>query len=133
MLPAGAAQPIVGYVTLGRGVTVHSIDCPGLTRMRAGKPERVLQATWTAAEGDDDGLPVELTILAYDRRGLLRDLSEVIAAQDVAIESLHSDAERRDGTLRTTVRLRVRELGQMTRLLRQLGAVANVIAARRSA
>jgi GTP pyrophosphokinase len=126
-------QPIVGYVTLGRGVTVHSIDCPGLTRMRAGKPERVLQATWTAAEGDDDGLPVELTILAYDRRGLLRDLSEVIAAQDVAIESLHSDAERRDGTLRTTVRLRVRELGQMTRLLRQLGAVANVIAARRSA
>lgn len=126
-------QSIVGYVTLGRGVTVHTVDCPGLLRMRAGKPERVLRAEWTAGEGDDAGLPVELTILAYDRRGLLRDLSEVIAAQEVAIESLRSDAERRDGTLRTTVRLRVRELAQMTRLLRQLGAVTSVISARRSA
>ena len=93
----------------------------------------LLRAEWTAATDDATGLPIELTVLAYDRRGLVRDLSEAIAAQDVAIESLHTAAERRDGTSRTTTRLRVRDLGQMTRLLRQLAAVAGVISARRSA
>jgi GTP pyrophosphokinase len=126
-------QAIVGYVTLGRGVTVHAADCPGLRRMSAGRPERVLHAAWTAAEGDDVGLAIELSILAYDRRGLVRDLSEVISAQDVAIESLHTVTERRDGTARTTTRLRVRDLGQLTRVLRLLGAVAGVISVRRSA
>jgi len=126
-------QPIVGYVTLGRGVTVHSSECAGLRRMREAHPDRVMQASWTAADGDDVGLPVEISVLAYDRRGLVRDLSEVIAAQDVVIESLHTVAAQRDGTARTTTRLRVRELGQLTRLLRLLGAVPGVIAARRSA
>ncbi len=126
-------QPIVGYVTLGRGVTVHTAECPGLRRMQSTHPDRLLRAEWTAATDDATGLPIELTVLAYDRRGLVRDLSEAIAAQDVAIESLHTAAERRDGTSRTTTRLRVRDLGQMTRLLRQLAAVAGVISARRSA
>jgi GTP pyrophosphokinase len=126
-------QPIVGYVTLGRGVTVHAAECPGLRRMQAGRPDRVLHAGWTAADGDEVGLAVELTVLGYDRRGLVRDLSEAIAAQDVAIESLHTVTERRDGTARTITRLRVRDLGQMTRLLRLLGAVPGVISARRSA
>ncbi|MCC6173071.1 MAG: bifunctional (p)ppGpp synthetase/guanosine-3',5'-bis(diphosphate) 3'-pyrophosphohydrolase [Gammaproteobacteria bacterium] len=126
-------QPIVGYVTQGRGVTVHTAECSGLRRMQSTHPDRVLRVEWTTATDDVAGLPIELTVLAYDRRGLVRDLSEAIAAQDVAIESLHTAAERRDGTSRTTTRLRVRDLGQMTRLLRQLGAVAGVISARRSA
>ncbi|MCP5472761.1 MAG: RelA/SpoT family protein [Sinobacteraceae bacterium] len=126
-------QPIVGYVTLGRGVTVHTAECSGLRRMQAAHPDRVLGAEWTTAGDQDEGLPVELTVLAYDRRGLIRDLSEVIAAQDVAIESLHTTTERRDGTSRTVTRLRVRDLARLARLLRQLGSVTGVIAARRSA
>ena len=124
-------QPIVGYVTLGRGVTVHAAHCPGLRRMQEARPDRVLQVKWTAA--DDALLPVELTAVAYDRRGLVRDLSEVLAAQDVAIESLHTVSDPHDGLARTTLQLRVRDLGQMTKLLRLLAAVPGVISARRSA
>ena len=124
-------QPIVGYVTLGRGVTVHASHCAGLRRMQAGKPDRVLQVNWTA---DGDALlPVELTAVAYDRRGLVRDLSEVLAAQDVGIESLHTVTDRDDGVARTSIRLGVRDLAQMTKLLRLLGAVPSVISARRTA
>jgi len=124
-------QSIVGYVTLGRGVTVHAANCPGLRRMQSARPDRVLTVNWTAA--DDALLPIELTAIAYDRRGLVRDLSEVLAAQDVGIEALHTVTDRSDGLARTTMRLRVRDLGQMTRVLRLLGAVPSVISARRTA
>ncbi len=123
-------QPVVGYVTLGRGVTVHAAHCAGLRRMQAARPDRVLQVKWTAA--DDALLPVELTAVAYDRRGLVRDLSEVLAAQDVAIEALHTVADRSDGLARTTMRLRLRDLEQMTKLLRLLSGLPGVISARRT-
>ncbi len=124
-------QPIVGYVTLGRGVTVHAAHCAGLLRMQAARPDRVLQVKWTAA--DDALLPVQLTAVAYDRRGLVRDLSEVLAAQDVAIDALHTVSDRNDGLARTTMQLRVRDLDQMTKLLRLLAAVPGVVSAKRSA
>ncbi len=124
-------QPIVGYLTLGRGVTVHSSACAGLRRMQAGKPDRVLQASWTTA--DDAPLPVELTAVAYDRRGLVRDLTEVLAAQEVDIDALHTVTDRGDGVARTTMRLRLRDLGQMTRVLRLIAAVPGVISTRRTA
>ncbi len=123
-------QQVVGYVTLGRGVTVHASGCAGLRRMQATRPERVLRASWT--EADDVRLPVELTVSAYDRRGLIRDLSEVLAAQDVDVESLHTTTDRSDGIARTGMRLRVRDLEQMTKVLRLLAAVPDVISARRS-
>ena len=64
-------EPITGYVTLGRGVTVHRGDCASLTRMAALKPERVLKVDWASA--DTQGMQVAIAISAYDRRGLLRD------------------------------------------------------------
>src|SRR6516165_8743084 len=68
-------QPIAGYVALGRGVTVHRADCPSFLRMADVKRERVLQVEWSSAEGG--ALNVSLAVSAYDRRGLLRDLTDV--------------------------------------------------------
>src|SRR5438552_17105674 len=61
-------QPINGYVTLGRGVTVHRSDCAGFQRMHALKPERVLKAEWSSADGA--ALNVELSMSGSERRGL---------------------------------------------------------------
>jgi GTP pyrophosphokinase len=123
-------QPIVGYVTLGRGVTIHRSDCPALARMRAVKPERALNVEW-AATGEEETLTVQLVIAAYDRRGLVRDLTDVMALEHLSIEEMTTTTDRQAGTAHVTVRLAVRDLEQLARVLRRLSSVPNVISARR--
>lgn len=123
-------EPLVGYVTLGRGVTVHSAQCASLARMRTQRPERVLNVRWKIDAGQP--LPVEISVLAYDRRGLVRDLSDVIAAADIGIDALSTTTDRAKGTARTTMSIAVKDIAQLTRLLRTLAGVANVLSARRT-
>ena len=122
-------QPIAGYVTVGRGVTIHRNDCPSLVRMRATKPERVLNVEWTTTNGD---LPsVELSVSAYDRRGLVRDITDVLAFERLSIEAMTTTTDRGAGTAHVLVTVGVDGLEQLVRVLKRLAAVPNVIHARR--
>lgn len=123
-------QPIGGYVTLGRGVTIHRVDCPGFVRMQALKPQRVLQAEWAGSEAGT--LSVDVTIQAYDRRGLVRDVSDVLAAERVPIEAMNTTTDRREGTATIVLQLGVRDVDQLDRLLRRLALVPSALGARRT-
>ena len=122
-------QPITGYVTFGRGVTIHRSDCPSLARMRAVKPERILNVEWT--QNEEALLTVELEVTAYDRRGLLRDVTDVVAVERLSIDSMNTRTDHDTGTAHLTLVLAVRDLEQLASLLRRLAAVPNVIRARR--
>ena len=98
--------------------------------MRALKPERVLKVEW-ASDADRQGLNVVLAISAYDRRGLLRDLTEVLALERLSIEAASTRTDHDTGIAHVTLTVAVRDLEQLARVLRRLGAVANVIEARR--
>jgi GTP pyrophosphokinase len=123
-------DPVVGYVTLGRGVTVHAAGCASLRRMQAQRPERALAVHWRSDSGAT--LPVEITVLAYDRRGLVRDLTDVVASADIGIDSMETTTDRAKGTARTVMRVSVVNTAQLSKLLRALSGVANVLAARRT-
>jgi GTP pyrophosphokinase len=122
-------QPITGYLTLGRGVTIHRSDCPSLARMRVVKPERVLNVEWTSA--DAAGLTVEISISAYDRRGLVRDVTDVLAVERLSIEAMTTTTDRGAGTAQVLVTVAVNDLEQLARVLRRLAGVPNVTHARR--
>jgi len=122
-------QSIAGYVTLGRGVTIHRSDCPSLARMRALKPERVLQVEW--AVNSDDGLVVQISVTALDRRGLVRDVTDVLALERLSIEAMNTTTDRDAGTAHVVVTVSVIDLDQLARLLRRLAGVPNVTHARR--
>ena len=122
-------QPIAGYVTVGRGVTIHRADCPSLIRMRATKPDRVLAVEWSQAEGDNP--TVELSVSAYDRRGLVRDITDVLAYERLSIEAMTTTTDRGAGTAHVLVTVTVNDLDQLTRVLKRLLAVPSVIHARR--
>ncbi|HEX8754764.1 MAG TPA: TGS domain-containing protein [Steroidobacteraceae bacterium] len=122
-------QPITGYVTVGRGVTIHRSNCPSLARMREVRPERVLQVEWSS--GDATGLTVELAITAYDRRGLVRDLTDVLAVERLSIESMSTTTDHDAGTATVRLTVPVSDLEQLARVLHRLGSVPNVIQARR--
>ncbi|HET9107459.1 MAG TPA: bifunctional (p)ppGpp synthetase/guanosine-3',5'-bis(diphosphate) 3'-pyrophosphohydrolase [Steroidobacteraceae bacterium] len=123
-------QPITGYVTVGRGVTIHRSNCPSLARMREVRPERALQVEWSSAQ--DRTLTAEIAITAYDRRGLVRDLTDVLALERLSIEAMTTVTDRKTGTAHVRVTVPVSSLDQLARVLHRLGGVPNVIQARRA-
>ncbi len=122
-------QPITGYVTVGRGVTIHRSNCASLARMREVRPERVLQVEWSSA--DAAGLAAEIAVTAYDRRGLLRDLTDVLALERLSIDAMSTVTDHDAGTAHVRLTVPVGSLDQLARVLQRLGAVPNVIQARR--
>jgi len=122
-------QAITGYVTLGRGVTVHRSDCASLARMAALKPDRVLKVEWASA--DTQGMNVVIAISAYDRRGLLRDLSDVLAVERLSIDAATTRTDHDTGMAHFALTVAVRDLEQLAAVLRRLAGVSNVIEAHR--
>ena len=122
-------QPITGYVTVGRGVTIHRSNCPSLARMREVRPERVLQVEWSSA--DAAGLAAEIAVTAYDRRGLLRDLTDVLALERLSIDAMSTVTDHDTGTAHVRLTVPVSNLDQLARVLHRLGTVPNVVQARR--
>lgn len=123
-------QPVVGYVTVGRGVTIHRAECAGLRRMRATRPERVLECQWIDAHGGTQ--IVEITVVGLDRRALVRDLTDVVASEHLRLDSLSTTTRRGEGTATAVLRVDVRDLADLARVTQRLGSVPNVLSARRT-
>jgi GTP pyrophosphokinase len=124
-------EPIAGYVTLGRGVTIHSARCPNLLRMRSLNSSRVLRVEWNPES--DSLLPVRIRVEALDRRGLLRDVSDVMALERLSIDGVNSDTDPNDRIATIVMRTAVRDSEQLGRVLQRLSAVPNVLRALRLA
>jgi GTP pyrophosphokinase len=122
-------EPIRGYLTLGRGVTIHRADCQGLIRMVRQKPQRLLEVDWSTS--DATRVAARVSIEAFDRRGLLRDISDLIAEEHLSIEGVTSNTDPRDRIARFEVRLTVRDAGELSRLQRKLARIPNVFAVKR--
>ena len=123
-------EPIAGYLTLGRGVTIHRAECRSLERMRALKADRVLKVDWNA--GGELAMPVAIRVEAFDRRGLLRDVSDVMALERLSISGVNSETDPRDRIATIVMRTAVRDVTQLRRVLKRLRGVANVLKAERS-
>lgn len=121
---------MVGYVTVGRGVTVHRATCAGLRRMRADRPERVLDCQWIEAHSGTQ--TVEITVIGLDRRALVRDLTDIVASERLRLDSLATTTLRSEGTATTVLRVDIRDLEDLARVTQRLGKVPNVLSARRT-
>ena len=120
-------EAISGYLTRGRGVSVHRPDCAAFLRLSAAQPQRVLPVSW----GRQDGLHEATAVVdAVDRRHLLKDVSNVIAQEDAHVASIRSDAGRH-GRVRLRLQLRVDGYDQLSRVLARLDALPGVEHARR--
>ena len=122
-------QPIAGYVTVGRGVTVHRADCASLERMRQRQPERVLAVDWGSA--GERGFMVDITVEAFDRRGLLRDITGLLADEKISIERVNSASDPATNTADITLAVSIKGLEELSRVLLRLKSLPNVISAYR--
>ena len=123
-----AGEPIVGYLTRGRGVSVHRPDCSAYLRLAGAQPQRVLPVEWGRKGG---GYEVDVDVLALDRKWLLKEVSNVIAQANAHVISISSQLERNGARVRLRARLRVSDYGQLSALLGKLAALPGVESAQR--
>jgi guanosine-3',5'-bis(diphosphate) 3'-pyrophosphohydrolase len=117
-------DPIVGYVTRGRGATVHRQDCPNVLRVR--DRERLVQVGWGQSKLT---YPVEVRIRAYDRDGLMRDVSTLVSNEGISMSQVHVATKNSLATFDLV--MAVTDVTQLSRVLNRLEALPNVLEARR--
>ncbi|MCB2178757.1 bifunctional (p)ppGpp synthetase/guanosine-3',5'-bis(diphosphate) 3'-pyrophosphohydrolase [bacterium] len=115
---------IVGYITRGRGATIHRSDCPNILRIK--DRERLARVSWGEPKST---YPVDIRIKAFDRDGLLRDVSTVIAEESINMKQVHIDVSDNQATFDLT--LEVGNISQLSRVLTILENLPNVMDARR--
>ncbi len=123
-------EPITGYITQGRGVTIHRSDCANLRRLAGKAPERLMQLDWGRA--DRVTYPVNIIVTAFDRQGLLRDISGELADEQVSILATRSSSDGKRLGASIELEVAVKSLEQLSRVLDRLRRVANVTEARRA-
>jgi GTP pyrophosphokinase len=118
-------DPVSGYITQGRGVTIHRDDCQQIVHWRAENSPRLLQVRWGAKPGTR--YSVEILVKAFDRRDLIRDISSVLSTAETPVTDISSrlDEERDEVTIR--LKVRVTDYEQLSDLLSRFGNVSNVI------
>lgn len=121
-------EPIVGYLTRGRGVSVHRPGCAAFERLAATQPQRVLPVEWGRA---GSGYEVDVEVLALDRKWLLKEATNLIAQANAHVVSIRSDVERNGARVRLRLRLRVGDYGQLSALLGKLASLPGVEHAQR--
>jgi GTP pyrophosphokinase len=118
-------DPIVGFVTRGKGVTIHRQSCANVARMRAREPERLISADWGAPR--DEVFPVDVVLEAADREGLLRDVTEVFSRERINVTA--ANTLTRDMRTRMAFTLEVRSLDALAKALALVRDVPGVVAA----
>lgn len=122
-------EPVSGYITLSRGVSIHNRGCPEYARLIEREPERAISAAWRSKSGRFQ--PVDIHVEAYDRRGLLRDLTQVIDKEEVNIrqvETLSND----DNIAFLKFHVEVSGLAHLSKLLAKLEQQPGILHARRA-
>jgi GTP pyrophosphokinase len=122
-------EPIAGYITVGRGVSIHAQSCANLARLSLKSPARVLAVSWD--KGGTGEFPVDIEVQAYDRRGLVRDVSAALADEKISIRGMTTVTDKRDNLARMQINIAITGLPQLSQLLSRIAKVPNVIAARR--
>lgn len=116
---------IVGYITRGRGATIHRQDCPNVLRRK--DKERLLQVSWGQVE---QTFAVPITVKAYDRQGLMGDISTLLQNEGVNIADVSVNFNRSVADLKLVVE--VRDIAQLSRVLTRIENLPNVVEALRT-
>nr|WP_289072752.1 GTP diphosphokinase [uncultured Halomonas sp.] len=122
-------EPIVGFITQGRGVTVHRQDCPNILQLRMEEPQRIIEVEW--GERAHTRYPVTIEIQAWDRSGLLRDVTGLLGNEKVNVLAVNTLTDTDEGIARLRITLEVDGLESLGRLFSRIQQLPNVTEVRR--
>jgi GTP pyrophosphokinase len=121
---------IGGFVTRGKGVSIHRLDCSNFRELAARSNERVIEVEWGIPKADGGAVyPVDVAVEAADRQGLLRDISEVFAKEKMNVIGVQTQSVK--GTAWMTFTVEVSDSGRLNKVLGIVGEVGGVRWAKR--
>lgn len=122
---------VLGYVTRGDGITIHRASCPNILYQQNTAAERIVEVAWGVDK--EQTYPMTVLINAFDRKGLLKDISSVFADEGVNVSGMSTRSERSDHSVHMEVNVEVANLEQMSKLLAKLDQLPNVLSVKRKA
>ncbi|BEE19086.1 MULTISPECIES: GTP diphosphokinase [Aeromonas] len=125
-IPGDAIQ---GFITMGRGVSIHREDCEQLKELSRRNPERLIDAVW--GENYSGGYGLTIRILSNDRSGLLRDITTVLANEKINVMGVRSRSNVREQTAEIDMELEIYNINAFNRALAKLSQLNDVISAKR--
>jgi GTP pyrophosphokinase len=120
-------DPIVGFITRGKGITIHRAACTNVARIRGREPERLIEADWGASR--DQLFPVDIVVEASDRQGLLRDISELLSREKINVTAVNTQTRQHQARMAFT--LEVESAVQLKRALQLAQEIRGVFSAER--
>ncbi len=120
---------VLGYITTGRGVTVHRSDCPNILRYRGQSPERVIVIEW--GQRIESTFAVDVEITAFDRKGLLSDVTSIVANEKINLTAINTLSDNRDHTANMRLTMEVPDIDTLSRVLTRINQLQNVRSVRR--
>lgn len=120
---------VLGFVTRGTGITIHREACPNILYQKHKAGERVVQVAWGTDE--EQTYPMTLQIDAFDRKGLLKDISSVFADEKVNVLELSTRTETKDQSVQMSAKVEVTSLEMMSKLLSKIDQLPNVLSVKR--
>jgi len=124
-------EPIVGYITQGRGVSIHRQDCGNFLGLNQRSPERIVEINW--GQHDSGVYPVDLTLHAFDRNGLIRDISSVLADDHANVINLTSHTDKKSMQVIMDISIEISDLPTLSTAITRLEQLPNVVSVRRKA
>jgi len=116
---------IIGYITLGEGVSVHRQDCINVLQVSDAKKARLIAAQW--GKGLNNNYAVDIVIKAFNRRGLVRDISSVVAGEDVDIITIQSLTDKESNKADFKLRVELSGIDTLGRVLAKIQQIPNII------
>jgi GTP pyrophosphokinase len=124
-------EPIVGYITQGRGVSIHRQDCGNFLGLHKRHPERIVEISW--GQADEGSYPVDLSVHAFDRSGLIRDITSVLADDNANVIELKSHTDKESMQVVMEISIEIKDLPTLSTAITRLEQLPNVVSVRRKA
>ena len=122
---------IVGYITLGKGVSIHRRDCRNVLNLSSERAARLIEVEW--GNSDAETYPVTLIIEAVDRHGLLSDITRLMADEKLNVIAVNTLSDKKRQTAKMSVTVEIRDVQQLGRILDKINQLRNVIQVSRGA
>jgi GTP pyrophosphokinase len=129
--PVPGDDAIIGYITLGRGVTIHRHDCPNVLRLDGERRERLIEVEWDLTRDQNTTYPVDVQIEAFDRPGLVHDITAIMANEKINLRSAKIDTKQKEHKALVLATLDISNIDQLSRVLARIEQLPNVIEAQR--
>jgi len=122
-------DPIIGFITQGRGVTVHRRDCHNILKMDDARRGRLISVDW--GKKHRTAYPVDIQVESIDRQNLLKDILTVFSNEKINVLAVNTQSDTDNNTASMKFRLEISDVGQLSRVLNRIGQLNNVMEVRR--